>query len=81
MEQLLTHRTVRALNLDRGDVSIVNWGANPTTHAALVEARRLAGISIPRNTELSRRRYETASTVTAAFQYLQATADIRKVGA
>ncbi len=34
-----TLRTIRGVNLDRGDVSIVNYGASPTTS---VDARVLA---------------------------------------
>ncbi|SPM43599.1 Phage head maturation protease [Mycobacterium numidiamassiliense] len=65
-----THRTIRALTLQKGDVSVVNYGANPGTQA---EIRRAANASaVRRNPELFRRRYETAHTVGAAIAYLQA---------
>lgn len=33
-----THRTIRALSLQKGDVSVVNYGMNPGTQAAIVDA-------------------------------------------
>ncbi|WP_406816187.1 HK97 family phage prohead protease [Mycobacterium sp. M23085] len=36
-DKTYTHRTIHEVNLQKGDVSVVNWGMNPTTSAAVAE--------------------------------------------
>lgn len=35
------HRMINEVSLHKGDVSVVNWGANPTTHAEVLSAPEL----------------------------------------
>lgn len=35
-----SHRLITEVNLHKGDVSVVNWGANPTTHAEVLSRSR-----------------------------------------
>jgi hypothetical protein len=50
-------RTIREVNLDRGDVSIVNYGASPTTS---VDARAIARLRKGSNLSLYQARYRAA---------------------
>ncbi len=40
-EDQQAHRMINEVSLHKGDVSVVNWGANPTTHAEVLSAPEL----------------------------------------